>query len=92
MALALLLAKNPLLPGGGAKLVGGRAGTWCGDRIAIVGSYEDRLPGRDENLYEVITGQYEGDFAKATKYSNISKDVLHMVRAYLMACKSPYAP
>jgi hypothetical protein len=86
VAIALLLAKRSTFSGADLELVGGRAGSWCGNRIAIVGLYDDPLPGRKENLFEVITGMgSEG-------YANISIEVVEMVRAYLGAFKSPKDP
>ena len=79
VAIALLLAGRGTFPGEDQELVGRRAGSWCGNRIAIVGLYDDPLPGRKENLFEVITGMgSEG-------YVNISMEVVEMVRAYLTA-------
>jgi len=86
LAIVLLLAKRSTFSGAELELVGERAGSWCGNRIAIVGLYDDPLPGRKENLFEVITGMgSEG-------YANISIQVVEMVRAYLGAFKSPKAP
>ena len=79
MAIALLLAARSTFPGKHQELVGRCVGSWCGNRIAIVGLYDDPLPGRKENLFEVITGMgNEG-------YVNIFIEVLEMVRTYLAA-------
>jgi len=83
VAIALLLAKRSTFPGAELESVGGRAGSWCGNRIAIVGLYDDPLPDRKENLFEVITGM------GSESYSNISMEVLEMVRAYLAAFRRP---
>jgi len=77
VAIALLLAKRSTFSGTDLESLGGRAGSWCGNRIAIVGLYDDPLPGRKENLFEVITG------TGSEGYANISIEVVKMVRAYL---------
>jgi hypothetical protein len=83
VAIVLLLAKRSTFPGVDLELLGRRAGSWCGDRIAIVGLYDEPLPGRKESLFDVITGMgSEG-------YANISIDVVEMVRAYLGAHTAP---
>lgn len=75
VAIALLLAKRPTLPDG--EVVGVRAGSWCGNRITIVGDY-------DEEEYEKIAGM--------VGYANISVEVVEMVRRYLAAFNPPIAP
>lgn len=84
VALALLLAKRPTLPNG--ELVGERAGSWYGNRIAVVGLYDGPLPGREETLYDVITGM------GSDGYTNISMVVLKMVRTYIGSFRPPEAP
>ena|SRR5215831_10705558 len=75
IALALLLAKRPKLAGGDA--FNGRAGSWCGNRIVIVGLYDE--------MYEAVTGM-------VSEYANISVVVVEMVRAYLAAFGPPDSP
>lgn len=80
----LLLPGQPWLAGG--KPVGELIGSWYGNRIGIVGLYGEPLPGRKENLYDVITGMgSEG-------YANISLKVVEMVRVYLDAFGRLQAP
>ena len=83
VAIALLLAGRPTFSEVDRELVGRRAGSWCGNRIAIVGLYDDPVPGRKENLFELITGMgSEG-------YVNISMEIVEMVRAYLASFGRP---
>lgn len=86
IAIALLLAKPHSLTGEERKLLGERAGSWYGNRIGLVGLYDDPIPGREETLYDVITG------IGSEGYVNISVVVLEMVRTYLVACKPPNDP